>query len=1031
MTALAVVGTAVPLGVGAQPASAQDASTAGLSQEIVVPPADRVTPRRDTLLAAGTTGFLHEQEGLNGYTWTDYVSGTSKAVPGLDLVPAGTMVRRVGAGGDLLAVWPSPVKGAGWYMLLDPHTGERREVQLPSGYGFRAAFGGKVLAVTKSGIAPAAGVLLDTGLEATEPLRITGLPEGAQPGSLIVQPKGTDEHVAVVSYSLGSTVRYGLLDAATAVITPLPEAMSGSGLTVFLTADRIAWWRQSTGPLRWVPRGDMASQGREVPLPAGAVPVALLGATVLTTSPEATSGLRLGRPLAAQPLDGGDPVPVLDHVADPHLSVADGSAVFVGGSGVRDWAVHRFSTASDGALTHRAVQPLPPVPADVLGVALYRGTLNRVTGAEGMYAVHQQDVGTGHVPVAGPAQPRPAGLPASLVRCATGVDCVRIVEGNGYGLSFLSTANGRTYLETREDAYTSHIVMELPGSGGAVRDASSEYVVVDGGSPRTQYVIDPGYHKVVRSRPVQAAALWYSTLWSASAASPGTLTAETLHLNAATPGTPARTVRTGVACVPTDLQATARWLYWSCGQGEPAGVYDLMTNRAIAVPSGPAMLGDGYVVRHDQEEGELRLTDFHSGSALAERVVAALPAGTLADDRRITWTVDKYSGHIAYVDADRHVHVIADGVADSAPVMGASGTSENVAPRAPSGIYGVWTASFLPSRPVDSWELAVTHRATGRRLALMKGGAERGHHSINARWNGRESNGAPAPSGVYTWQLTVTYGGGTVPVRLGSGTLGVLCGGLPAHVYDCDGFPDLVAVHKDGRTDSWEGHPQGRFYNRSYTANWPTTSVLVPAGDLNSDGNADMLVRSAAGELRAYWGIGEVYFNPGINKSTRIGTGWGIYNALTSPGDLNRDGHSDLVARDRDGVLWLYAGTGKGGYKARVRISTGLAGYTALVGVGDLNGDKVADLLGRDRYGNLYRWYGNGRGGFGGRVKIASGFNGYNALVGIGDLTQDGRNDLLTRDSAGNLYRWSGNGKGGFTNRTRIGTGWGIYKALY
>lgn len=1030
VTALAVVGTAVPLAVNAPPALAQDAAPA--AQEIVIPPAERAVPRRDIPLAVGTTGFLHEQEGLPGYTWTDYASGTSKAVPGLGALPAGTMVRPVGAEGDLLALAPSPVKGVGWYTLLDPHTGGRTEVQLPAGYDFRGTTGGKVLAVEKAGSGtPSAAVLLGTGPEPTEPLRLTGLPEGAQMGSL--QPRGMDGRHAVVSYGQGGTVRYGLLDSSTAVITPLSDALSGSGVRVFLGADRIAWWGQDGGVLRWVPRGDVTSDVRQLPLPGDAVPVALVGGTLLTTSPDATTGTPLGRPLTARPLDIDAPVTALEHVAavsDGLLQSADGSAVFVGGSGTGDWGVHRFHQGPDGALAHHVAQPLPPVVSNVLGVNLYRGMLNRVDGLAGRLSIHQQDVGTGPMPVAGPATPVPAELPASVVRCDTGVDCVRIVEGNSYGLAFLARADGRTYLETREDAYTSYMRMALPGSGGTVRDASSSYVVVDGGSPRTQYLISPGYNKVIRSRPVQAAALWYSTLWSASVGSPGTLTGERLHLNASTPGTPVRTVRTGVACVPTDLQATARWLYWSCGTGKQSGVYDLKNNRGFGVPSGPAMLGDGYVVRHDREAGELRLTDFHTGSPLAERSVASLAAGTLTDDRRITWTVDKYGGHIAYVDADRRVHVVTDGVPDSAPVTGEADTSGHVAPRHPSGTYGTWSASLQPSRPVDSWELAITHRATGRRVALKKGGAERGHHAIHISWNGRESSGAPAPSGVYTWQLTARYGGGGVPVRVGSGTLEVLCGRLPTHVYDCDGFPDLLAVRKDGRTDSWEGHPKGHLYNRSYTADWPTSSTLVSAGDLNSDGYADLLVRSSAGELRAYWGIGQVYFDRATNKSTRLGTGWGIYDVMTSPGDLNRDGHPDLVTRDRNGALWLYAGTGKGTFKSRVRIATGLAGYTALVGVGDLNGDANGDLLGRDRYGNLYRWYGNGRSGFGGRVKIASGFNSYNTLVGIGDLTQDGRNDLLTRDSTGNLYRWSGNGNGGFTNRTRIGTGWGIYKTL-
>ncbi|GHD38364.1 hypothetical protein GCM10010335_36950 [Streptomyces galbus] len=1042
-TILAVAGTAVPLAVdappawAAQPTTAADASAAtaaDASQEVVIPPTDRATPRADTPLAAGTTGFLHQQEGRDGYTWTDFSSGTSTQVPGLQTLPANALVRPVGAGGDLLAISPSPARGAGWYSLLDPHTGESREAQLPAGYMFRGTVAGKVLALeSATATTSSAGVLLDTGTDPAQPLRITGLPAGAQLSSVSLQQGAADDRGAVIAFRQDGAYRYGLLDPGTAEITPLPETMSGRGLRILLSADRVAWWNHGFTGLRWLPRADLSSGAQELPLPADAAPVALLGGALLTSGPDTGSGTSLGRPLTARPLDGGEPSTALDHIAlvsDLPPQTADGSALLVGGSGTDDWAVHRFAVGSDVPPAHAVVQPLPPVTSKVLGLNLYRGTLSRVDGMDGKLPVHQQDVGTGPVPVAGAAK-LPTGIPSSTVRCATGEDCVRMVEGNWYGLSFLSETAGRTYLETRVDAYTSHIEVPLPGSGGEVRDASSSYVVVDGGSPRTQYVIYPGYHKVVRSRPVQAAALWYSTLWSATPGSPGTLTAERLTPDAATPGKPLRTVRTGAACVPTELQATASWLYWSCGPDQQAGVYDLTNDRGFTVPSGPALLGDGYVVRHDRDAGELKLTDFHTGSPLAERSVAALPAGPLADDRRITWTVDKYGGHIAYVDADRRVHVRADGVPDSAPVIGEAYPSGSVAPRTTSSAYSTWTATLLLSRPVDSWDLDIVQKTTGRRVAVVSGGPERGLSGIWATWNGREANGAPAPSGLYTWQLSARFNGGTVPVRVGSGGLDVLCGALPTHVYDCDGFPDMVAVRKDGRTDSWEGHPKGYFYNRSYTADWPTSSTLVPVGDLNGDGNADMLVRNSSGELRAYWGFGQVYFARGTNKSTVIGTGWNTYDLLTSSGDLNRDGRSDLLARDRSGALWLYAGTGKGTFKSRVRVGTGLSGYTALVGVGDLNGDGTGDLLGRDKAGNLYRWYGNGKGGIGGRVKIGAGWGSYNALVGVGDLTQDGRNDLVTRDTAGNVYRWAGNGKGGFGARVKIGTGWGAYKALY
>ncbi|MEU1617313.1 FG-GAP-like repeat-containing protein [Streptomyces sp. NPDC005722] len=1032
-TVLAVAGTAVPLAVDAPSArAAQEVTAANATQEVVIPPADRATPRVDTPLAGGTTGFLHQQEGRDGYTWTDFASGTSTRVPGLQSLPANAVVSPVGAGGDLLAVSPSPARGATWFTLLDPHTGQGREVQLPAGHTFRGTVGGKVLALeSATSTTSSAGVLLDTGSDPAQPLPVTGLPAGAQLSSLSLQPEAVDGGTAVIPYRQDGAYRYGLLDAATGVITPLPDTMSGEGLRILLTADRVAWWGHGLAGLRWLPRADVSSGVREFPLPDDAAAVALVGDTLLTSGPDATSGTTLGRRLTARPLDGGEPGTALDHIAvvgDQPPQAADGSALVVGGSGTGDWAVHRFTAGSEGTPARQVVQPLPPVIAKVLGLSLYRGTLNRVDSTEGRLSLHQQDVGTGPVPVAGAARPRPAGIPSSVVRCATDQECVRIVEGNWYGLSFLSQADGRTYLETRVNADTSYARLPVPGNGGEVRDASPSYVVVDGGSPRTQYLVDPGSAKVIRSRPVQAAALWYSTLWSANAGSPGTLTAELLDGNGVTAG---RTVRTGASCVPTELQATARWLYWSCGPDKQAGVYDLANNRGFAVPSGPAMLGDGYVVRHDRNAGELKVTDFHTGTPLAERAFATLPAGTLADDRRITWTVDKYSGHVAYVDADRRVHVAADGVPDSAPVIGEQHTSDAVAPRTTTSIYSTWSSSLLLSRPVDSWELAIVQKTTGRRVAVVQGGAERGLDGLRAFWKGRESNGALTRSGVYTWQLTARFGGGTAAVPVGSGNLQVLCGVLPTHVYDCDGFPDMVAVRKDGRTDSWEGHSKGYFYNRSYTADWPVSSTLVPSGDLNGDGNADMLVRNSAGELRAYWGIGQVYFARGTNKSSLIGKGWNIYNVLTSPGDLTRDGRPDLLGRDKSGALWRYSADGKGAYKKRVRVATGLSGYTALVGAGDLNGDRNGDLLGRDKAGVLWRWFGNGKGGFGGRVKIASGFNAYNSMVGIGDLTQDGRDDLITRDAHGNLYRWAGNGKGGFGGRVKIGTGWSGYKILF
>jgi hypothetical protein len=665
---------------------------------------------------------------------------------------------------------------------------------------------------------------------------------------------------------------------------------------------------------------------------------------------------------------------------------------------------------------------LPPLTgnAGLVGLTLYRGMLNQVVRSSSALTVYQTDVGIGAVPVAGTAKPAWAFWAMSPVSCSPAVECVRLVEGGERGFSYLSQSGGRTYLMVGKGSY---LQIPLPGSGGQVRDASGDYVVVDGGSPRTQYVVNVAYGKVLRSRPIQAAALWYNTLWSATASSPGTLTAENLTSSASTPGKPVRTVKTGVACVPTELQATRLWLYWSCGDGKRAGVYDLTRGRGFAVPSGPSMLGDGYVVRNDRTADELKLTDFHTGSPLAERSIGDLPASGLPDDPRITWAVDKYSGHIAWVDGEHRVHVRADGVPNSAPVIGDAVIPRMIEPRG-----RVWDSSRWLSRPVDSWEMGVFSKITGRRVATFRGGVARGDEPIRLYWNGKEPNGAFAASGPYVWKLTVKYDGRTSAAQVGTGAVTVWCGRLLTHVYDCDGVPDLVGVRTDGTTYSWTGLPTGTLRNDGWTGTWPTSSLLVPIGDFNGDGNADMLVRDSKGAMRAYWGTGYVYFDRS-NKSSAVSTGWSGYNVLTSPGDLTGDGRDDLVARDKAGALWLYAATGKGTFKARVRIATGQGGYTSLVGVGDLNGDGKGDMIGRDTSGYLWRWFG-GNSRFGGRVKIGTGFKGYNAIVGIGDLTQDGHNDLLVRDTAGNLYRYSGNSKSTFGARVRIGTGWKNYKSL-
>ena len=99
------------------------------------------------------------------------------------------------------------------------------------------------------------------------------------------------------------------------------------------------------------------------------------------------------------------------------------------------------------------------------------------------------------------------------------------------------------------------------------------------------------------------------------------------------------------------------------------------------------------------------------------------------------------------------------------------------------------------------------------------------------------------------------------------------------------------------------------------------------------------------------------------------GTQWGAYDRISGAGDLNGDGHPDLVARDASGALWLYAGNGNAGFASAVRIPGRFGAYSTIAGGGDFTADGFPDLLVRDRTtGDTYILPGNGAGRFGLRL---------------------------------------------------------------
>ncbi|MDX2683017.1 FG-GAP-like repeat-containing protein [Streptomyces sp. NY05-11A] len=490
---------------------------------------------------------------------------------------------------------------------------------------------------------------------------------------------------------------------------------------------------------------------------------------------------------------------------------------------------------------------------------------------------------------------------------------------------------------------------------------------------------------------------------------------------------------TGVPCVPQELQVVGRWIYWSCGPGAAAGVWDRTAKKNIPVPSGEALLGDGYLVRHDTSAGVLLLTAFADGTAVT-RKIGDLAAGD-SSLRGVTWTVDKFGGPVAYVDAARRVPLVPSGAATQPLGVIESDATDNAA-ESSAATAPWWQWRGLLSKPAASWTATLTSKASGQVVRTFTGGEVDG--ALTARWTLRDTAGAFVPNGTYTFKLIAPPADGYGPPLTVSRTVSVSTGSAVLHDFTSsgsrapDGIGDALTLSASGVIGYRPGNGAGAFNAAISAPGWPSTVALVPFGDLNGDRQGDILVRFGTGELRVYRPLRGQAFTPGT-PHTSLGIGWGQYNVLTSPGDITGDGLADLIARKSStGEVFLYKGTSTGKLSARVRIAANWSAYKKIVGVGDFDGDGRGDLLVQDRANTLWRYPGNGTGGFAAGVNVAVGWGAsYNVVAGVGDITGDGRADIIARDTSGNVWRYSGNGKGSFGAPVKIATGWGAFKGVF
>lgn len=208
---------------------------------------------------------------------------------------------------------------------------------------------------------------------------------------------------------------------------------------------------------------------------------------------------------------------------------------------------------------------------------------------------------------------------------------------------------------------------------------------------------------------------------------------------------------------------------------------------------------------------------------------------------------------------------------------------------------------------------------------------------------------------------------------------------------------------------------------------WNGFDTVFSPGDFSGNGANDVLAKDPAGRLFLYEGTG----SGGFVAGRQIGSGWNGFTSIVSPGDFNGDGVNDVLARDTTGNLYLYPGNGQGGWLNRSLVGTGWNILNQIITPGDFNGDHDVDILARDTSGNLRLYAGNGAGGWRGSATIGWGWGGMSAIAAAGDIDANGNVDVFAVDGSGQLLAYYGNGDGGWNGSGVIGWGWGAFNPVF
>ncbi|MFF4743972.1 trypsin-like serine protease [Streptomyces chengbuensis] len=223
-----------------------------------------------------------------------------------------------------------------------------------------------------------------------------------------------------------------------------------------------------------------------------------------------------------------------------------------------------------------------------------------------------------------------------------------------------------------------------------------------------------------------------------------------------------------------------------------------------------------------------------------------------------------------------------------------------------------------------------------------------------------------------------------------------------------DNKPDLVAVDDLGKLRLYPGTGTGALGSPTYigSGGWSGAAV-THRGDWTGDAMED-IVAIVGGELRVYPNRGD----GSLAAPIKIGSGLPATSKLVGVGDVTRDGQPDLVISYND-KLYRYDGVSGPTPSVAAPVLIGNSGWNVmtLTAPGDADKDGRVDLLARDtRDGVLYHYLGLSNGTFGSRTEYGRAYTVTNRplIAGASDANLDGVADMWTSAGDGTLWFYKG-----------------------